>query len=111
MIRATATVVLHNFSMYANAAAKGNAVLVTFHSQPWCLIGPVSLRNEPEKKTCRVSNATDAYHQFSTNAQLAHRGNITLVSSRGKLRCGFFPPAFAERLSVKDRVVREFIEG
>ncbi len=39
MIRATATVVLHNFSMYANAAAKGNAVLVTFHSQPWCLIG------------------------------------------------------------------------
>lgn len=27
MIRATATVVLHNFSMYANAAAKGNAVL------------------------------------------------------------------------------------
>ena len=36
MIRATATVVLHNFSMYANAAAKGNAVLVTFHSQPWC---------------------------------------------------------------------------
>lgn len=50
MIRATATVVLHNFSMYANAAAKGNAVLVTFHSQPWCLIGPVSLLNEPEKK-------------------------------------------------------------
>ena len=91
MIRATATVVLHNFSMYANAAAKGNAVLVTFHSQPWCLIGPVSLLNEPEKKTCR--------------------GNITLASSRGKLRCGFFPPAFAERLSVKDRVVREFIEG
>ena len=103
MIRATATVVLHNFSMYANAAAKGNAVLVTFHSQPWCLIGPVSLLNEPEKKTCRVLNAT--------NAQLAHRGNITLVSSRGKLRCGFFPPAFAERLSVKDRVLREFIEG
>lgn len=64
MIRATATVVLHNFSMYANAAAKGNAVLVTFHSQPWCLIGPVSLLNEPEKKTCRVLNATDAYHQF-----------------------------------------------
>lgn len=95
MIRATATVVLHNFSMYANAAAKGNAVLVTFHSQPWC----------------RILNATDAYHQFSSNAQLAHRGNITLVSSRGKLRCGFFPPAFAERLSVKDRVVREFIEG
>lgn len=63
MIRATATVVLHNFSMYANAAAKGNAVLVTFHSQPWCLIGPVSLLNEPEKKTCRVLNATDAYHQ------------------------------------------------
>lgn len=61
MIRATATVVLHNFSMYANAAAKGNAVLVTFHSQPWCLIGPVSLLNEPEKKTCRVLNATDAY--------------------------------------------------
>lgn len=111
MIRATATVVLHNFSMFANAAAKGNAVLVTFHSQPWCLIGPVSLLNEPEKKTCRVLNATDAYHQFSTNAQLAHRGNITLVSSRGKLRYGFFPPAFAERLSVKDRVVREFIEG
>ena len=50
MIRATATVVLHNFSMYANAAAKGNAVLVTFHSQPWCLIGPVSLLNEPEKR-------------------------------------------------------------
>lgn len=58
MIRATATVVLHNFSMYANAAAKGNAVLVTFHSQPWCLIGPVSLLNEPEKKTCRILNAT-----------------------------------------------------
>lgn len=77
MIRATATVVLHNFSMYANAAAKGNAVLVTFHSQPWCLIGPVSLLNEPEKKTCRVLNATDAtdaYHQFSTNAQLAQIG-------------------------------------
>jgi len=50
MIRATATVVLHNFSMYANAAAKGNAVLVTFHSQPWCLIGPVSLLNELEKR-------------------------------------------------------------
>lgn len=100
-----------SFGGYFSMSCNSNAVLVTFHSQPWCLIGPVSLLNEPEKKTCRVLNATDAYHQFSTNAQLAHRGNITLVSSRGKLRCGFFPPAFAERLSVKDRVVREFIEG
>ena len=40
MIRATATVVLHNFSMYANAAAKGNAVLVTFHSQPCASSAP-----------------------------------------------------------------------
>ena len=51
--------------MYAGTAAKGNAVMITFHGRDWALLGPSSLVTAEEKDAFRVFSSTDAYHKFS----------------------------------------------
>ena len=106
MIRATSTVVLHNFSMYAGTAAKGNAVMITFHGRDWALLGPSSLVTVEEKDAFRVFSSTDAYHKFADCLQAAHDGTVTQVASRGKVRCGFYPVDFLERMRPEDKRIR-----
>ena len=51
--------------MYAGTAAKGNAVMITFHGRDWALLGPSSLVTAEEKDAFRVFSSTDAYHKFA----------------------------------------------
>ena len=92
--------------MYAGTAAKGNAVMITFHGRDWALLGPSSLVTAEEKDAFRVFSSTDAYHKFADCLQAAHDGTVTHVASGGLVRCGFYPVDFLERLGPVDKRIR-----
>ncbi len=92
--------------MYAGTAAKGNAVMITFHGRDWALLGPCSLLDAEEREHCRIFSSTDAYHKFADCLQDAHDGIVTQVASRGKVRCGFYPIEFLDRMRPEDKRIR-----
>ena len=59
-----------------------------------------------EKDAFRVFSSTDAYHKFADCLQAAHDGTVTQVASRGKVRCGFYPVDFLERMRPEDKRIR-----
>lgn len=92
--------------MYASTAAKGNAVMITFHGRDWGLLGPCSLVTPEEREKFRVFSSTDAYHRFAECLQMAHDGTVTQVAARGKIRCGFYPLEFLDRMRPEDKRIR-----
>lgn len=107
MFTVTATNLLHNFSLFTLAAKKGEPVMATFHSRPWCLLTRPSFLTDAEASSATKISATEAYHHLSAISNACAVGKIFLVYSHGRARCAVVPPAFQSRLQPEERHPRQ----